>query len=155
MATGLGYVADLVPTAFTNVASTIFQMTASAACPFSIHRLELQSNETGSTQTVLQVQAIIATSTGSGGTTTSITPHAIVQKNTTASATTCVSGYTTPGATTTVLHTWQWNGATPFDIVLGKDVMVFEIPASKIFALNFIAAPGTPTISGSITFEEM
>jgi hypothetical protein len=155
MAMGLGYTADLVPTAFTNQASTIFQMTAASANPFSIHRLELQSNETGSTQTILQVQAIIATGTGSGGTTVSITPGAVVRKNTVASATTVVAGYTTPGATTKVLHSWQWNGATPFDIVLGKDIMVWEIPASQIFALNFISAPGTPTISGTITFEEM
>lgn len=155
MAQGLGYVADLVPTAFTNVASTIFQMTAAAGGPFSLHRLELQSNQTGSTQAILQVQAIIATSTGSGGSTVSVTPAAIVRKNTVASTTTVVCGYTTPGATTKVLHSWQWNGATPFDIVLGKDIMVFEIAAGQIFALNFITAPGTPTISGTVTFEEM
>lgn len=154
MAQGLGYVADLVPTAFTNVASTIFQMTAAAGAPFGIHRIELQSNQTGSTQAVLQIQAIVASGTGSGGTTASITPRAVIRKNTVASATTCVAGYTTPGAASVVLHSWQWNGATPFDIVLGKDIMVWEIAAGQIFALNFITAPGTPTISGSVTFEE-
>lgn len=154
MAQGLGYVADLVPTAFTNVASTIFQMTAAAGGPFGIHRIELQSNQTGSTQAILQVQAIIASGTGSGGTTLSITPRPIIGKNTVSSTTTCVAGYTTPGATTRVLHSWQWNGATPFDIVLGKDIMVWEVAAGTIFALNFITAPGTPTISGAITFEE-
>lgn len=154
MAQGLGYVADLVPTAFTNVASTILQLTAGSVNPLAIHRIELQSNQTGSTQSILQVQAVIASATGSGGTTTSITPRAIIRKNTVASATTAVSGYTTPGATSLVLHTWQWNGATPFDIVLGKEIMVWEIPATQIFALNFISAPGTPTISASVTFEE-
>ena len=154
MAQGLGYVADLVPTAFTNVASTILQLTAGAVNPIGIHRIELQSNQTGSTQAVLQVQAIIASATGSGGSTTSITPRAIIRKNTVSAACAAVSGYTTPGATSVVLHTWQWNGASPFDIVLGKDIMVWEVPATQIFALNFITAPGTPTISGSITFEE-
>ena len=154
MAQGLGYVADLVPTAFTNVASTIFQLTAGSVNPFAIHRIELQSNQTGSTQTILQVQAIIASGTGSGGTTTSVTPRAIIRKNTVASATTAIAGYTTPGAASVILHSWQWNGATPFDLVLGKEVMVWEIGATQIFSLNFISAPGTPTISASITFEE-
>lgn len=154
MAQGLGYVADLVPTAFTNVASTILQLTAGSVNPIGIHRIELQSNQTGSTQAILQVQAIIASATGSGGTTTSITPRAIIRKNTVSAACAAVSGYTTPGATSVVLHTWQWNGASPFDLVLGKDIMVWEVPATQIFALNFITAPGTPTISGSITFEE-
>lgn len=154
MAQGLGYTADLVPTAFTNVASTIFQATAGSVNPIAIHRIELQSNQTGSTQSIFQVQAIIASGTGSGGSTVSITPRAIIRKNTVASAATVVAGYTTPGATSVVLHTWQWNGATPFDIVLGKDIMVWEIPATQIFAINFISAPGTPTISGTLTFEE-
>ena len=154
MAQGLGYVADLAPTAFTNVASTIFQLTAGSVNPVGIHRIELQSNQTGSTQSILQVQAVIASGTGSGGTTTSITPRAVVRKNTVAAAAAVVAGYTTPGAVSVVLHTWQWNGATPFDIVFGKDIMVLEIPATQIFALNFLTAPGTPTISGSITFEE-
>lgn len=155
MAVGLGYMADLAPTAFTNVASTIFQLTASAACPFSVHRLELQSNQTGSTQAILQVQMVIASATGSGGVTTSITPRAIIRKNTTAAATGVVSGYTTPGAISVVLHTWQWNGATPFDIVFGKDVIVPEVAAGQILAVNFLTAPGTPTISGTVSFEEM
>lgn len=154
MASGLAYVANLAPTAFTNVGSTIFQLTTSSACPIVINRIELSSNQTGSTQAILQLQAIIASGTGSGGTTTSITPRAVIRKNTTASATTAVAGYTTPGATSIVLDTWQWNGATPFDIVMGMEPLKFEIPASTIFALNFLTAPGTPTISGSVYFEE-
>lgn len=154
MAQGLAYVADLAPTAFTNVASTIIQLTAGATNPFAIHRIELQSNQTGSTQAILQVQAVIASATGSGGSTTAITPRSIIQKNTVSSATGAISGYTTPGAIGTVLHTWQWNGATPFDIVLGKEIMVWEIPATKIFSLNFLTAPGTPTVSASVTIEE-
>lgn len=151
---GLGYTVDLAPTAFTNVSSTIFQLTAGAVNPFAIHRIELQSNQTGSTQAILQVQAVIASATGSAGTTTSITPRAVVRKNTVSSATASIAGYTTPGAVSLVLHTWQWNGASPFDIVLGKEIMVWEIPATQIFALNFLTAPGTPTISGTITIEE-
>lgn len=154
MAQGLGYFVDLVPTAFTNVASTIFQLTAGAVNPFSVHRLELQSNQTGSTQAILQVQMVIASGTGSGGTTLSITPRAVIRKNTTASATSCVSGYTTPGATSIVLHTWQWNGANPLDIVFGKEITVPEIQATQILGLNFLSAPGTPTISGTLTLEE-
>ena len=155
MAQGLGYEVNLVPTAFTNVASTIFQLTAASGSPFAIHRLQLQSNQTGSTQAILQVQAIIASGTGSGGTTVSITPRAIVRKNTTSASTTAVAGYTTPGAASVILNTWQWNGATPFDIVLGKDIMTYEVTGGGIFALNFLTAPGTPTISGTITIEEM
>jgi hypothetical protein len=154
MAQGLAYTVDLAPTAFTNTASTIFQLTAGSVNPFAIHRIELQSNQTGSTQAILQVQAVIASATGSGGSTTSITPKAVIRKNTVSAATAAVSGYTTPGAISQVLHTWQWNGATPFDIVLGKDIMVWELPATQIWALNFLTAPGTPTISGTITIEE-
>jgi hypothetical protein len=154
MAQGLVYMADLVPTAFTNVSSTIFQLTAGAVNPYAVHRIELQSNQTGSTQTILQVQAVIASATGSGGTTVSITPRPAIRKNTVSSATTVVAGYTTPGAVSNVVHTWQWNGASPFDIVLGKELMTLEIQATQILALNFLTAPGTPTISGTITFEE-
>ena len=154
MAQGLVYFADLVPTAFTNVASTIFQMTAGATNPFSIHRIELQSNQTGSTQTILQLQMVIASATGSGGSTVSITSRPVIRKNTVTAATTVVAGYTTPGAISVIEHTWQWNGATPFDIVFGKDIMVPEVQAAQILALNFLTAPGTPTISGTITFEE-
>lgn len=155
MAQGLGYFVDLVPTAFTNTASTIFQLTAAAGSPFSIHRIELQSNQTGSTQAILQVQMVIASATGSAGTTLSITPRAVIRKNTTTAATAAISGYTTPGAVSVVLHTWQWNGATPFDIVNGKDIIVPEIAAGQIWALNFLTAPGTPTISGTVHIEEM
>ncbi len=155
MAVGLGYTADLAPTGFPNTAATIFQLTAAAGGPFSVHRIELQSNQTGSTQAILQVQMVIASATGSGGTTTSITPRAIVRKNTSTPSTTVVSGYTTSGAVGTVLHTWQWNGATPFDIVFGKDQIVPEVAAGTILAINFLTAPGTPTISGTVTFEEM
>lgn len=154
MAQGLFYMADLVPTAFTNVGTTIFQMTAGSVNPFAIHRIELQSNQTGSTQAILQVQAVIASATGSGGTTVSITPRPVIRKNTVSSATTVVAGYTTPGAVSVIEHTWQWNGATPFDIVLGKEGLVIEVQATQILAINFLTAPGTPTISGTITFEE-
>lgn len=153
MAQGLGYTADLVPTAFGSASQTIFQMTASGACPIGIHRLEVQSALTGSNQAVFQLQAVIASATGSGGG-AAVTPRAIVQKNTTAAATAINCGFTTPGAVSLILHTWQWNAATPFDIVLGKDIMVWEIPATKIFALNFIVSPATGTYSGTVTFEE-
>jgi hypothetical protein len=115
----------------------------------------LQSNQTGSTQAILQLQMVIASGSGSGGTTLSITPRAVIRKNTTAAATAAISGYTTPGAVGTVLHSWQWNGATPFDIVNGKDIIVPEITAGTILALNFLTAPGTPTISGTLHIEEM
>lgn len=155
MALGLGYFVDLAPTAFTNTASTIFQLTAAAGSPFSVHRMELQSNQTGSTQAILQLSLYIASATGSGGSTTSITPRAVIRKNTTAAATAAISGYTTPGAVSLVLHSWQWNGATPFDIVNGKDIIVPEIVAGQILCLGFLTAPGTPTISGTIQIEEM
>jgi hypothetical protein len=154
MAQGLGYLVNLAPTAFTNVASTIFQLTAAAGSPFGIHRIQLQSNQTGSTQAILQVQMVIASATGSGGTTTSITPRAVVRKNTTGASTAAISGYTTPGAFSVVLDGWQWNGANPLDLVNGKDIMVPEIAAGTIWALNFLTAPGTPIISGSVTIEE-
>ncbi len=130
MAQGLGYFVDLAPTAFTNVASTIFQLTGAAGSPFAIQRMELQSNQTGSTQAILQLTMYIASATGSGGTTTSITPRAVVRKNTTAAAT------------------------TAFDIVNGKDIIIPEIAAGQIWCLGFLTAPGTPTISGTIHIEE-
>lgn len=154
MAQGLGYLVDLAPTGFTNVASTIFQLTAAAGGPFAIQRMELQSNQTGSTQAILQLTMYIASATGSAGSTTSITPRAVVRKNTTTASTAAISGYTTPGAVSLVLHSWQWNGATPFDIVNGKDIIIPEVAAGQIWCLGFLTAPGTPTISGTIHIEE-
>lgn len=154
MAQGLGYLVNLPPTGWPNSASTIFQLTAAAGSPFAIHRIQLQSNQTGSTQSIMSVQMVIASATGSAGTTLAITPRAIIRKNTTTAATAAISGYTTPGAVSIILDGWQWNGANPIDIVNGKDILIPEIAAGQIWALNFLTAPGTPTISGSVSIEE-
>jgi hypothetical protein len=148
------YRVNITATAITNAATVVAQGTPSAAVPIRIHRIELQTNQTGSTQSIIPLQmGTYTTGTSTGGATP--TPSPTLRRNTVAAASAWRVLTATMGTTFALLQEWQWNGATPFDMVFGKDATVPEIEVSKPWALIIPSASGTPTVSGSITFEEM
>jgi len=132
----------------------VWQATVSGSKPIRLKRLELQSNQTGATQTVIPLQlATWTTASGSGG--VSPTPRAVDRGVSTAASTAfrCLTA-TMP---TTILITdeyWQWNGANPFDVVLGLTEMQHEYAVSSIVALTIPSASGTPSLTGALYYEE-
>lgn len=151
---GLVYRVSIAPAAITNAATVVIQGANAAGAPSRVHRIELQTNQTGSTQAIIPLQlGRYATASGAGGTTPTAT--AVLRRNTVTALTTFRALTATLGTTFTVLQDWQWNGATPFDMVFGKDVSVPEFAISEVWAVIIPSAAGTPTVSGSVTYEEM
>jgi len=151
---GLTYRVSIAPAAITNAATVVIQGANAAGAPVRIHRIELQTNQTGSTQSIIPLQfGTYATASGAGGTVP--VASAVVRRNSVAALTVFRALTATLGTTFTVLQDWQWNGATPFDMVFGKDVSVPEINVSIVWAVIIPSAAGTPTVSGSVTFEEV
>lgn len=153
----ISYTVDITngagPTAITNAATVIAQLTASAGKPVRLKRIELQSNQTGSTQSIIPVAlGTYTTATSTGGVTP--TPKAVDRGVTTAAATAARCLTATMGTTFAQLDEWQWNGANPFDMVLGLTEMQYEFAVSSIIALIIPSASGTPSLTGKITFEE-
>jgi hypothetical protein len=153
----LSYTVDITngvgPTAITNAATVIAQLTCSAGKPIRLKRIELQSNQTGSTQAIIPVSlGTYATATSTGGVTPTAKP--VDAGNTVAAATTVRALTATLGTTFTQLDEWQWNGANPFDMVFGLSETQYEFAVSTKVALIIPAASGTPSLTGKITFEE-
>jgi len=154
MAQGLSYRVNIAATAITNVATVVIQGTNSATVPIALQRVEFQSNQTGATQTVIPLQfGTYATASGAGG----VVPvaSAIERRNSTAATTVFRALTATLGTTFTILEEYQWNGATPFDMVYGKELSAPVIQAVIVWAWIIPSAAGTPTISGKVTFEEL
>lgn len=159
MALGLGYTINIPAFAITNTAWTVWSYSCAAGVAMALQRLQLQSNQTGSTQSVIPLQlGIYATTNASAGTVAAPTSSATVRLNTR------VMGGTTYGQTATmgtgaftVIANWQWNGATPFDIINGKDIIIPEFPGvvANLLALIIPSGSGTPTIGGSVQIEEL
>lgn len=153
----IAYTVDITnaagPTAITNAATVLAQLTASAGKPIRLKRIELQSNQTGSTQTIIPVAlGTYAAGTSTAGVTP--TPKAVDRGVTTAAATAARCLTATLGTTFTQLDEWQWNGANPFDMVFGLSETQYEFAVAAIVALVIPSASGTPSITGKITFEE-
>lgn len=149
---GLTYKARHLNTAYTNVANVIMQLTTSADTPITIHRFKLQANVISSGQAIVVVQyGTYATGTGGG---TSATCVATQRRNTLAADTAFRYASTTMGTTFTTFDEFQWNTAMPWEDVMGMESLKLEIPAATAFAIIFPSGPGTPTVSGSIDFEE-
>lgn len=153
----ISYTVDITngvgPTAITNAATVVAQLVVAAGKPVRLKRIELQSNQTGSTQTVIPLQlGTYATLTSTAGVTP--TPKAVDRGVTTAasSAMRCLTA--TLGTTLTVLDSYQWNGANPFDMVYGLTEIQYEFSAAAVVALVIPSASGTPSLTGKITFEE-
>lgn len=155
---GLMYRVDITgtsgATAITNAPTVVWQATAQAIVPVRIYRIELQSNQTGSTQTVIPLQlGTYATGTAAGGLTP--TPNPVIQRNSVAAVTAFRTLTATMGTTFTIKQDWQWNGATPFDYVMGLSALQPEITSATVWALIIPTASGTPSLTGSVWFEEL
>lgn len=149
---GLTYVAKHASTAYTNAASVIFQLTAAAGSPFTIHQWKLQSSALTSAQAVVVLQwGFYATAHAAG---TVYVPQALVQRNTVAPATVFRFASATLGTTFNIVDEWQWNIAAPWEDTRGLPSTKIEVQATKVWALVLPNASGTPTISGDLTFEE-
>lgn len=154
---GLCYRVDITGTSgvtsITNAATVVWQGTTGSANPIRIYRIELQSNQTGATQTVIPLQfGTYATGTSTGGTTP--TPSPVIRRNSVSAVTAWRCLTATLGTTFTILQDWQWNGATPFDYVMGLTPIQFEIQSSVVCALIIPTASGTPGLTGAVYFEE-
>lgn len=140
----------------TTAPTVVLQGTNTASKPVRLKRIQLQSNQTGSTQQVVQLELITyATGTGVGGTTPAAQPEDDALVGVYTPATTFRAGTTTMGTTPTVKAQWQWNTANPFDLVLGLSELQTEFAVSKVWALIIPVAPGaTFNLSGTVNFEE-
>lgn len=143
------------PQSITAAPTVLLQGTNSAGKPVRLKRIQLQSNNTGSTQQVVTVSlGYYATGTAGGSTVvavpvdeglTGIYTGATIFKAVTA----------TMGTTFTNKITWQWNTANPFDIVDGLLELQDEFPVSKVWALILPTAPVSFNLTGSVNFEEL
>lgn len=138
--------------AVTAAPTVLCQLTLAASKPIRLKRIELSSNMTGSTQSIVQLQLGTYSSGTAGGTT--ITPKAVDRGITTAALTAVKAVTTTMGTTFAALDGWQWNGANPFDMVFGLTEIQYEFPVSAVVALIIETAPTAFTASGKLTFEE-
>jgi hypothetical protein len=159
MALGLGYTINVPAAAATNTAWTIWNYSCAAGVAMALQRIQIQSNQTGSTQSIIPLQlGIYATTNSSTGTIAAPTSSPTVRLNTRALGGTTYGQTATMGTGAfTVIQNWQWNGATPFDIVNGKDIIIPEFPGSvaQLLALIIPSASGTPTVGGSVQIEEL
>lgn len=134
--------------------TVIIQGTNSSAKPIRLKRLELQANNTGSTQQVILVSlGYYATGTAGGATPVAVpVDEGLTGVYTPSTAFKAIT--TTMGTTFTNKQTWQWNTANPFDEVLGLVELQHEFPAAKVWAIILPAAPTAFSLTGSVFFEE-
>lgn len=151
---GLPFVVRHGALSYTAAAGVIFQLTTSAAVPIIIERIELQSANLTSAQSLAILQwGYYATGTSTGGSTP--TPLPLNKRLSNSAATGVRINTPTMGTTFTPYDEWQWNTALPFDHVMGLESLKIHVPVSTAFALIFPSSPGTPTISGAIYFTEL
>jgi hypothetical protein len=134
--------------------TVILQGTNSASKSIRFKRIQLQSNNTGSTQqTILLSYGFYATGTAGGATPVAVpvdegltgvyTPSTVFKAIT-----------TTMGTTFTNKMTWQWNTANPFDLMDGLQELQDEVPVSKVWAIILPTAPTAFSLTGTVNFEE-
>lgn len=143
------------PVGVTAAATVILQGTNSASKPIRIQRVELQSNNTGASQQVITVSyGFYATGSGAGGSTPTGTPVDEGLTGVYTGSTLFRAVTTTLGTTFTNKKTWQWLSANPFDIVLGMESLMDEIPVSKVWAFIIPTAPVAFNITGTVYYQE-
>lgn len=137
-------------------AFVIAQGTNSASKPIRLKRIQLQSNQTGSTQQTVQVQLVTyGTATGTGGTTPTAAPEDDALVGVYTPATAFRAGTATLGTTPANKMMWYWNTANPFDIVDGLQELQTEFAVSKVWALIIPSAPAASfSLTGTVNFEE-
>jgi hypothetical protein len=142
------------PQSITAAPTVILQGTNSASKPIRLKRLQLQSNNTGTTQQVITVSlGFYGTATAAGSTPVAVpvdegltgvyTPTTIFKAIT-----------TTLGTSFTNKMSWQWNTANPFDILDGLQELQDEFPVSKVWALILPTAPVAFNLTGTVNYEE-
>src|SRR5271165_4040820 len=142
------------PVVIATGSSVVLQGTNSSSKPTRLKRIQLQSNNTGTTQQIVTIQYLFyATGTAAGTTVTAVpvdegltgiyTPSTLFKANT-----------ATLGTTPTVKYAWQWNTANPFDIVEGLLELQEEIPVSKPWALLAVSVGTSFNLTGTVNFEE-
>lgn len=134
--------------------TVILQGTNSASKPVRMKRIQLQSNNTGSTQQVILLSlGYYATGTAGGATPVAVpVDEGLTGVYTPSTAFKAIT--TTMGTTFTNKITWQWNTANPFDLVDGLSELQDEFPVSKVWALILPAAPTAFSLTGTVNFEE-
>jgi hypothetical protein len=142
------------PQSVTAAPTVILQGTNSSAKPVRLKRIELQSNNTGSTQQVITVSLGFYATGTAGGATPAATPvdeglTGIYTPSTVFKAIT-----TTMGTTFTNKTSWQWNTANPFDEMLGLTELQHEYSAAKVWAIILPTAPTAFNLTGTVFFEE-
>lgn len=142
------------PQSITAAATVILQGTNSAAKPIRLKRIQMQSNNTGSTQQVVTVSLGYYATGTAGGTTPVAVPVDEGLTGVYSPTTVFKSVTTTLGTTFTNKMTWQWNTANPFDIVDGLLELQDEFPASKVWAIILPTAPTSFSLTGTVNFEE-
>jgi len=134
----------------------ICQGTNSASKPIRIKRLRLGSNNTGSTQQVVQLQLVYyATGSGTGGTSPAATPVDEGLTGVYTPSTTFRCGTATMGTTPTVKWSDQWLSCNPYDLLEGMLEIQDEIPANKAWAFIIPSAVSTSfNLNGTLNYEE-
>jgi hypothetical protein len=151
---GLTYVMANTPTAVTNTAWVIAQITTAAGSPLTIHQFRLQSSALTSGQAVNTVQwGYYATGTSTNTVALPVV-KAETHRNTIAAAFTPYGMTATMGTTFTVFDQFQWNIALPWEDTRGLVQTKIEVDAGKAWALILPNASGTPTINCTIHVEE-
>ena len=143
------------PQAITAAPTVVLQGTNSASKPTRLKRIQLQSNQTGANQQIVQVELVTyATGTAAGTTVTAATVNDAISAVYTP-ATTFKAITTTMGTTPTNKIMWQWNTANPFDIVDGLLELQDEFAVSKVWAIIIPVAPSVGfNLTGTVNFEE-
>jgi len=142
------------PQSITAAQTVILQGTNSSSKPVRLKRIELQSNNTGSTQQTITVSlGFYATCTAGGATPVAVpvdegltgvyTPSTVFKAIT-----------TTMGTTFTNKQSFTWNTANPFDEMLGLQELQHEFSAAKVWALILPTAPVAFNLTGTVFYEE-
>jgi hypothetical protein len=142
------------PQSITAAPTVIIQGTNSAAKPIRLKRIQLQSNNTGTTQQVTTVSLGYYTTGTAAGSTPVAVPVDEGLTGVYTGATIFKAITTTLGTTFANKITWQWNTANPFDILDGLQELQDEFPASKVWAIILPTAPTAFTLTGTVNFEE-
>ena len=148
---GLTYSVNFENVAISAGVQDIWEGLTGGTTAITIHRIGLSWQRT--TQEPVRYQLLLRSTAGSGG--SSVTPRPAQGKNTTASGVTWNRTVTTPGTAGNVLDSWNWNIVVPFDNLLGKPELEYEIPAGTRFAFALLGAPGGAyNAASSIIYSE-
>jgi hypothetical protein len=146
--TGIPYTATFDN--FTHPASVtdIVQLATTASVPILVQRVVATAGVT--TSNIIRVQAVLRTTTGTGG--TGVTPRPLIG-SAAAVTTASYNVVTTQGALGNIFDSQEWNNFAPYELNL-KPGGIF-VPVSGFFSLFTTTAPaGTFPCSFTVEFVE-